>query len=156
VDAEMVASATEVEQDDMVSFTITMHNRWDEGINQVIVADYMPEGLTFVQSTASQGEVIWEDGLVWASVGTLPADTSATVTIMAKVDPEVENGTTILNRAAVYHSQNVAVQTEASVEIVKAKNGVLPVTGMPSLLPVIGGLLVILFWGIRGFWRTAR
>jgi uncharacterized repeat protein (TIGR01451 family) len=157
IDVEMVASAVEAEQNGMVSFTITVHNRWEEGMNQVIVADYMPDGLTYVQSTASQGDVTWENGLVWASLGHLASDASATVTIMAKIASDAQAGTTILNRAAVYHSENVAVQAEASLGVVKKPNGVLPVTGTSSLIPLVAGILLIgLLLGSRKLHRITE
>ena len=119
--------------------------------NQVIVADYLPEGLTFVQASASQGEVVYDRGLVWAELGSMAAGESATVTVMAKVGADIEPGTTILNKVAAYHSENAAVQNEAAITVVQRRRttDVLPVTGVSPALPMAGVLLTGLLFGVR-------
>jgi uncharacterized repeat protein (TIGR01451 family) len=124
IQIDMTSSATEVAQDENVSFTITVTNHWYKGVNQVVVADYLPEGLTYVHATSSQGQVTWDRGLVWAPLGYLAAGRSATVTILATVNHDVRRGTTILNRATAYHGENVAVQREVPVKVVGAANDV--------------------------------
>jgi uncharacterized repeat protein (TIGR01451 family) len=151
---KMVASSSEAAQDEEVSYTITVINNWDQGINQVIVADYLPEGLTYVQASASQGEVLYDRGLVWAELGTLAEGESATVTVMAKVNADIDPGTTILNRVAAYHSENAAVQNEAAITVVQHTNGVLPVTGISSTLLMAGIVLVGLLFGTRRLRRA--
>jgi uncharacterized repeat protein (TIGR01451 family) len=149
VTIEMVASATEAKQGDEVSFTITVNNNWDDWVNEVIVADYLPEGLSYVSASASQGEVIWDRGLVWATLGAVEAGSSATVTVVTKVEEDAELGQTITNRAGVIYRENVAVQVEASLQVSEKSNNVLPVTGAASLLPVAGVLLAGLLFGVR-------
>lgn len=148
VHLKMDASFPEVAQDQDVAYTITVLN-YREGISRVIVADHMPAGLTFVRASASQGEALYEGGLVWVELGSMAAGGSATVTVVAKVGADVEPGTTILNKAAVYYSENAAVQNEAPITVVQHTNGVLPVTGVSPVLPVAGALLAGLLLGVR-------
>ena len=157
IDIKMSSAADEAAPDGNVSFTISVSNQWDQGISQLIVADYLPEGLTYVNATTSQGKVVQDRGLVWVSLGTLPPESSATVTILAKVDPDVKHGATITNRAVAYHSENVAVQAESQLQVVNKLNGVLPVTGVSPLLPpVVGIVLIVLAFGVQQLRRRAR
>jgi uncharacterized repeat protein (TIGR01451 family) len=151
---KVVASSPEAARDENVSYTITAINNWDQGINQVIVADCLPEGLTFMQASASQGEVAYDRGLVWAELGPMAAGESATVTVMAKVDGDVEPGTNIVNKVAAYHSENAAVQNEATIAVVQHNNGMLPVTGISPALAAAGVLLAGLLFGARRLRRA--
>ena len=146
---KIVPSSLEVAGDENLSYTITVINNWEEGINQVIVADYLPDGLSYINGTASQGSVLFDRGLVWVDLGPVAGGGSATVTIVTKVNGEVEPGAVILNKAAAYHSENAAVQNEVSVTVVKHSNGILPVTGLTPTLPVIGVSLVGLLFLVR-------
>jgi uncharacterized repeat protein (TIGR01451 family) len=146
-----VSSSAEVGQGEKVSFVITVANDWDQGINQLVVADYLPEGLTYVSASTSQGSVEFDRGLVWAELGTMAPGDAATVTVMARVDKAIEPGTTINNEVAAYHSENAAVQAAAAIEIVKHSNGVLPVTGFTPMLPAAVILLAGLLLGARRF-----
>ena len=167
---EMTASSAVVQPGATVSYVIDVTNHWDRGINQVIAADYLPEGLTYLSATASQGEVVYDRGLVWATLGSLGPDESATVTIEAKVDPGAAPGREISNEASAYHSENVAVQAETSVQVAgdeapKAPeiegeaseapetegetNHLLPETGIAAVLPLAGALLAGLLFGVR-------
>jgi uncharacterized repeat protein (TIGR01451 family) len=152
---EIVASSPEAAGDEKVSYTITVVNRWDQGVNQVIVADYLPEGLSYVQATASQGSVLYDRGLVWAELGPMAPDSSASVTVMTEVGADVAPGTTILNRAAAYHSENAAVQGEASVVVVERNNHVLPVTGLKPVLPLAGIFMVVVVFCVYRLRRSA-
>lgn len=154
VTIEMAASAQQAKQDDDVSFVITVNNHWNDWVNQVIVADYLPKGLTYVNATTSQGTVIWDRGLVWAELGPVAADTSATVTIMVRVNSEAALDEVITNQAAVYYRENVALQAKADIQVVKATNHVLPVTGIASILPLAGVLLAGALLGIRKLRRA--
>lgn len=140
VSIDMVPATAELTPGSTVSFIVTVHNQWDDWVNDVIVADYLPEGLTYASATTSQGQVIWDRGLVWATLGPVAADTSATVTIIAKVDDDIETATTIENKAAVYYRENAAVQATSVINVSAKINGVstLPVTGFTSILPVVG------------------
>lgn len=139
---KVVSSSSEAVPNENVSFTITAVNNWDEGINQVIVADFLPDGLSYVSASVSQGSAVYEEGLVWADLGPMAAGDSATVTIITKVDADAAESTEILNVVAAYHSENAAVQEETSVVVVEYKDGVLPVTGLAPVLPFAALFLV--------------
>lgn len=146
VHLKMVSSSTEAEPGAKVSYTITAINNWDRGINQLIVADLLPQGLSYVNATASQGTVIHDRGMVWAELGSLAAGGEATVTVTAQVGSDVAPGTTITNQAAAYHSENAAVQNEAPVVVVEHSNGVLPVTGVAVTVPLALIFIAGLVW----------
>jgi uncharacterized repeat protein (TIGR01451 family) len=151
---EVVSSSPEAAPDENVSFAITVVNDWSEGINQVIVADYLPEGLTYGTASTSQGSVVFDRGLVWAELGSMAPGSSATVTIVAKVSADAEPGTVFTNKVAAYHSENAAVQQEVSLSVVEYSNGILPVTGLASTLPFAGAFLVGLLIVVRRLRRT--
>jgi uncharacterized repeat protein (TIGR01451 family) len=146
---QVITSSPEVARGENVSYVISVINEWDQGINQVIVADYLPDGLTYLSASTSQGIVDLYDGLVWAEMGPMAPGDSATVTIMARVGDDVEPGTVIDSVVAAYHSENAAVVAEAAIEVVEHSNGVLPVTGLTPALPAAGVLLAGLLLGIR-------
>ena len=139
----MLASSPDVAQDEDVSYMITVVNNRDEGVNQVIVADTLPEGMTYVQASASQGSVTYDRGLVWAELGMLAGNAKATVMVVARVGADVAPGTVILNEVAAYHSENAAVQGQVETTVIEHSNGRLPVTGLAPLLPLSGIFLVV-------------
>jgi uncharacterized repeat protein (TIGR01451 family) len=151
---DVVSSSPEVAPDENVSFAIAVVNDWSEGINQVIVADYLPEGLIYGSASTSQGSVVYDRGLVWAEMGPLAPGSSATVTIVAKVSADVEPGTAFVNKAVAYHSENAAVQQEVSLSVVEYSNGLLPPTGLTSTLPLAGVFLVGLLIAVLRLRRT--
>ena len=150
----MAVSPTTTEPGTNVSYAITVTNHWEKGINQAIVADKLPKGLEYVMASASQGDVTYDRGLVWASLGSLAPGSSATVTIVAKVDPQAVPEAKIVNRVAAYHSENVAVQAEASITVSKEAQHFLPVTGNSYVVPVAGLLLAAVLLGVRGMRRA--
>lgn len=156
VTLKMVSSATEAKPGKNVSFIITVENGWNDWANDVIVGDMLPSGLEYVSATVSQGQIIYEKGLVWATLGPVAAGSSATVTVMAKVKDDAVPEETIVNKAAVYYRENVAVEAHASVKVVKETNGVLPVTGVATVLPVAGLLLAGALVGIRRLRSMAK
>lgn len=154
VGLSVAASPATAEPNTNVTYAITVANRWDNGINQVIVADKLPEGLGYVMASASQGEVTYDRGLVWASVGSLAPGSSATVTIVAKVDPQALPEAKIVNRIAAYHSENAAVQAETTITVTQEGQHFLPVTGNSYLIPVAGLLMAAVLFGARSMRRA--
>ncbi len=151
---KMNASSPQARPDDTLSFTLVVSNTWDHDIHQVIVADYLPTGLQFVSATASQGQVIFDQGLVWADLGPMPPKSAAIVTIAAQVNADAKLGETITHRAALYYQENAAVQTQVQIKVVEKTNGVLPVTGLAPILPTAGVLLAGLIFGLRKLRRS--
>src|SRR5262249_33575839 len=66
-----------------VTFTVTATNHGPSDATGVVVTDTLPAGLTLVSATPSQGTYVAASG-VW-SVGALPDDASATLTLVATV-----------------------------------------------------------------------
>ncbi len=162
VRVQMSASATQVHPGDTVSFDVVVKNVWKNGVHQVIVADMLPDGLTFVDATTDQGEVIWDRGLLWVTLRPLGAGESATVQIIATVAQDIADGTEIVNRVTVYNSENVAVRAEAALKVAApvasaAQTGgsetetveLLPVTGFGAVLPLAGLTLFGVLLGVR-------
>jgi uncharacterized repeat protein (TIGR01451 family) len=154
VGLSMVASPSTAEPNTNVSYSITVTNHWDNGINQVIVADKLPNGLGYVMASTSQGNVSSDRGLVWAELGPLAPGSSATVTIVAKLDPQALPETKIVNRVAAYHSENAAVQAETSITVTQEAQHFLPVTGNSYLIPVAGLLMAVVLLGARRMRRA--
>jgi uncharacterized repeat protein (TIGR01451 family) len=143
---QVVAVSPQAMQTEEVSFEITVVNQGESLINQVIVADHVPEGLTYVSATSSQGSVLYDRGLVWAELGSLAGGTSATVSVVTSVAEDAAPGATIVNSVAAYHSENTAVQREAAISVVAHANNRLPVTGLASTLPLAAVFVVLLVW----------
>src|SRR5262249_7696271 len=83
---------------DTITFTVTLTNVGPDIATNVLLADLLPFGLTFVSAAPSQGSYDDRTGL-WA-VGNVPASTALSLTLTARVDrPERRT-----NTAAVSHS----------------------------------------------------
>ncbi|MBN1937856.1 MAG: DUF11 domain-containing protein [Anaerolineae bacterium] len=160
VKVTMTASTAQARPGDEVSFAITVENAWDSGVNQVIVADMLPAGLTYVEATTEQGEVTWDRGLLWVTLNPLAAGGSALVTVKARVAEDASEGTHIVNRVSVHYSENVTVQAQAALDVAAPviqvavdQNGkpveLLPVTGVATVLPIAGLALVGVLFGVR-------
>lgn len=162
VRVRVTASATQVRPGDQVSFDIVVQDVWNDGVHQVIVADLLPAGLSYVEATASQGEVVWDRGLVWATLGVLAPGESATVKIKATVAQDVADGTQIVNRVTAYNSENAAVQDQVTLQVSAPTQAnpqdvasatetveLLPVTGIGAALPLAGLALFGVLLGVR-------
>ena len=84
-----------------VVYTITVTNKGPNEANDVEITDTLPEGLTYVSNTTSQGS--YDEGTgVW-TVGTLAKDQTETLTITATVNGDTA-GDMITNMATVTNS----------------------------------------------------
>jgi uncharacterized repeat protein (TIGR01451 family) len=81
---------------DQITFTVTLSDQGPDNATNVVVADLLPVGLTFVSATPSQGT--YSSG-VW-TVGTVSTSVPQTLSIIAKV---VSPGTQT-NTAAISHA----------------------------------------------------
>lgn len=68
---------------DNVTFTVTLNNLGPSASQNVVVNDLLPAGLTYVSHVASSGTYVPGTG-VW-TVGTMPASTTDTLTVVATV-----------------------------------------------------------------------
>ncbi|MCE9552454.1 MAG: DUF11 domain-containing protein [Planctomycetes bacterium] len=69
-----------------LTYTMTVTNNGPSPATNVIVTDPLPAGLTYVSSTASQGNTNANGTTVTAALGTIANGSSATVTIVATVN----------------------------------------------------------------------
>ena len=68
---------------DSIVFTVTVSNTSSTNATNVVLTDLLPNGLTFVSSTPSQGSYVAGTGL-W-TIGTVNANSSVTLTVTATV-----------------------------------------------------------------------
>ncbi|PYV63459.1 MAG: hypothetical protein DMG97_37695, partial [Acidobacteria bacterium] len=64
-----------------VSFTITVTNAGSIGASDVLLYDPLPSGASFVNANSSQGAVQINNGVLIGTLGTIPPDGSAVVTL---------------------------------------------------------------------------
>lgn len=79
-----VAEPTTVVVGNNVTFTVTVTNDGPSGATGVVVEDQLPSGISFVNSSASQGSYSSGNGL-W-DVGSIGSGSSATLTLTGRVD----------------------------------------------------------------------
>lgn len=94
---DKTANRSAVPQGDHVSFDVTVTNHGPDDTDNVEVEDTLPEGLTYVSSTTTQGTYDHTTGS-W-SVGALANQSSATLTIIAEATGEV--GSSQVNTANI-------------------------------------------------------
>ncbi len=78
------ASPSAARIDDTVSFIITTSNNGPSNATGVVMTDALPDGLTYVDSSTSQGQVSASGSNVTVNLGDLGVGQSATVTVRAK------------------------------------------------------------------------
>lgn len=88
-------------ENDTVTYTVTISNPGPSPAGSISVSEPLTNGLTYVNHSASQGAYDDTTGL-W-TVGSLPVDASATLSIDASIDPGTVN-TFITNRATIANS----------------------------------------------------
>ncbi|MCL4206106.1 MAG: DUF11 domain-containing protein [Pirellulaceae bacterium] len=82
-----------------LTYTLLVSNDGPSDATGVTVVDTLPQGVTFVSSTTSQGTIAHVGGTVTASLGNLAAGASATVTLTVDVSPSARG--VLLNEAEV-------------------------------------------------------
>ena len=120
---------------DIVTFTLALSNGGPSAATGVTVTDTLPQGLNFVNATASQGAYTAATGL-W-DVGTLAVGVGATLAIRARV---TQNGT-FPNAATVSHSDQADPtpgnnQARATVSTATADLAVTTAVRNPTPLPI--------------------
>ncbi len=120
------ASPTTVTLGGNLTYTLTVTNNGPDTATGVSVVDTLPAGVTFVSATPSQGTATQAGGVVTATIGTIAANQSATITIV--VTPTTANATagTVSNTATVSVTEldtnpaNNTAQVTAAVDFVMA------------------------------------
>ncbi|MCS5491194.1 DUF7507 domain-containing protein, partial [Algoriphagus limi] len=120
-----------------ITYTITVTNNGPSQAKEVVVNDVLPAGLTLVSATPNVGT--WTSPN-W-SVGNLNNGTSAILTIVAKVNSSVADGTVITNTATVSSTTNDTNTSNNTSTVNKTVNtsADLAITKTGSPNPVIAG-----------------
>ncbi|NUT31600.1 MAG: DUF11 domain-containing protein, partial [Hamadaea sp.] len=127
-----------------MQYTITVHNGGPSVARDVVVADTLPAGVSFVSVTPSvgtctNGQPTARD--VRCGLGNLAAGASATITIVAFVAPEAVPGTILFNEAIVSSATADPDNDDVrdSVSTVVQASADLSVTKVDSPDPVLAG-----------------
>uniref|UniRef100_A0A7C9JCS6 DUF11 domain-containing protein n=1 Tax=Muribaculaceae bacterium Z82 TaxID=2304548 RepID=A0A7C9JCS6_9BACT len=100
----------DVAGEDTVTYRLTVTNTGEGLADDVVVADPVPEGLLYVEGSASDGGV-YEDGTITWELGDLAAGASKSVTFKATV-PVVEGERSWTNGASVSYFDNDGERTD--------------------------------------------
>lgn len=84
-----------------VTYTSTLKNNGPNTAFGVVLSDPLPAGLALVSMTQTSGPSFVCSGSVSCAIATLPASSTATFTLVARVGASVANGSTITNTASV-------------------------------------------------------
>jgi uncharacterized repeat protein (TIGR01451 family) len=82
-----------------LTYTVIVSNNGPSDATSVELTDTLPDEVTFVSATSSQGTVSHAAGVVTAAIGAMDAGNSVTVTIIVQVDAQASG--TITNAAEV-------------------------------------------------------
>ncbi len=94
-------SGTTVNNGDEIEYIITLTNTRVDAVNDVVIEDYIPDGMTFI--SASEGAEYSNGKLVW-NVGTIPVGGKATVYFTAKVNDELSGYGNLRNVASATYT----------------------------------------------------
>ncbi|MBE6759555.1 MAG: DUF11 domain-containing protein, partial [Ruminococcaceae bacterium] len=99
--ASMPASGTTVRPGEEIEYIITLTNTRIDDVNNVVIEDYIPDGMTFV--SASTGGQYADGKVVW-NVGTIPVGASKTVFFTARVNDELTGYGNLRNVASATYT----------------------------------------------------
>ena len=127
-----------------LAYTIGVSNAGPSDAQAVTVSDTLPAGLAYVGSSTTQGSCSESSGTVTCLLGIVADGGSVTITINVTVNPDVADGSSILNTASVSSttsdpvagnnsaSSTTSVTTSADISVVKT-DSVDPVTAGNNL-----------------------
>ena len=85
VSVSIQSSPAQVQVGQNLTYTLTVTNNGPTSARGVVVTDTLPAGVTYVSSTSTQGSAPTQaSGVVTAVIGTMAANSTATVTIVVK------------------------------------------------------------------------
>ncbi len=99
--ASLPASGTTVRPGEDIEYIITLTNTRVDDVNNVVIEDYIPDGMTFV--SASTGGQYADGKVVW-NVGTIPVGASKTVFFTARVNDELTGSGNLRNVASATYT----------------------------------------------------
>jgi uncharacterized repeat protein (TIGR01451 family) len=98
--------ATGIEVGDPLTYTVTLINKGPYDAKSVVLSDSAPAGVTFTGCTASVGTCLWSTSSASLSLSSFINASVATLTIQAKLNFGVADGSTISNTASVTSTTN--------------------------------------------------
>ncbi len=129
ITVEKTASSDPVKAGESLVYTINVHNSGPSTSWDVEIKDLLPDGLTLVDVSSTQGLCIGNPDII-CQIGDMPADSDVVITIETTVDSDVPDGTQICNTAVKFPQELenpdgssevcVDVQAEADLRIEKA------------------------------------
>jgi uncharacterized repeat protein (TIGR01451 family) len=116
LDVTKTASTLRPALDDAVTFTITVTNKTSSALNNVVVTDPLPAGLSLISVTVSEGSCTGTT-TVRCDFGTLDAGKTATITVVARATAEgsLTNTVTVSTPNAPDGSASVTIVVERPV-----------------------------------------
>jgi uncharacterized repeat protein (TIGR01451 family) len=132
-----------------ITFTITVTNNTSLPVTGVAVTDNVSSDMLVKDVKSSAGSATFQGNNVTAAIGTLNANSAATVTVTVNVISTVKGGTTLTNTATVSYTGGTSVNASVSIPVGAATASTLPSTGAEN--PMDNVALVILFLIVGGF-----
>lgn len=103
-----------VQPNNLITYTLTTANFELAGQTNVLVTDHIPANTAFESATTPYTGPDTDGAVVW-SLGALPPNTSATLTLTVRVNDNTADGTVILNTAVVTSSEDLSDSATAVV-----------------------------------------
>lgn len=126
-----------------VTWTITVQNNTTSTIDNIVVTDTMPSGLTIGSQQVTQGTITLSGMTYNWVIGTLQPGESATLIISTMIDPSISIPFRIINEAEVIVSQDINPQPAiSSAQVVSISS--LPETGEIPWWAETGRVLLML------------
>jgi uncharacterized repeat protein (TIGR01451 family) len=123
-----------------LNYTITVSNAGPSNSQNVVVTDAIPSNTSFVSAVPSQGSCSGT-AMVTCSLGTINAGSSATITLMLKLN----SGNSVTNTASV-----TADTADPNLANNSSTTAAIPVTPLPSsLILILAGLGILVLYQAR-------
>ena len=80
-----------------ITYSLTVYNAGPDDAVNIVLTDALPAHTSFVDASTNTGSVSFDGTTLTVNVGTLAFDTTATATLIVRVDQDTPRGTTISN-----------------------------------------------------------
>lgn len=81
----------------LITYSLTVFNAGPDAAVNVVLADVLPAHTSFVDASTNTGSVSFDGTTLTINIGTLAFDSTATATLVVRVDQNTPRGTTISN-----------------------------------------------------------